>query len=205
MIRFLVSLLFVILSHASGECDGKNNKNIPQVPHVIIVSSLTCPGCYQFMGGKDHEKIKELAGEGLITLEYFPFIHDNACLVGASLAASNGGHDFAKNYLFLLEKQKEWIQGDWKENLEKIARTQMNLSPEKVGAAFRENSDIQNNFILKHIAFTKRYEIKFIPCILVNDKIIDAEYDKISKEPVIKELIEALDLIKRSSKKGNTN
>ena len=165
------------------------NAPTPAKPHVIIVSSLTCHGCYKFLMGDDHKKIQDMEEQGLISVEYMPYIHDGACLVGTCIAASEGPDHFAKNYLFLIERQKDWTSKKWQKNIKELAADELHLTQMQIDDAFRENSDIQNKFILNHISFSKKYPLKFVPCLVVNGSIVEAEYIRLMEHPDMKRVM----------------
>lgn len=154
----------------------------PQPPHTLtIMTSLSCPACKKFFE-KTFPEIEGYAKEKGIQIIFFPFATDGRTLAATALTYSLSPERQHELYLEFLSTQDKWhVQGD--EGLNALRKIAINLGiPDSiVDRAMNDDEDPLKNAVLERIRdMAIRHKIKFVPAILVDDRVIvDASLDAV--------------------------
>ena len=157
--------------------------NVDAKISLIIYESLTCGHCASF-----HEDIypilkKDFIDTGLAKIEFRNFPLDLAALNASKIAHCK--NDGKSNILhFLYSNQKEWVQGETIEDLNKnlkklISEQNFRINYDKC----INNKNIEDYVLNDRISAVKNYNIEATPTLIINDKKFDnpQNYKKLKK------------------------
>tara|TARA_B100000959_G_scaffold177378_1_gene185547 strand:- start:426 stop:1067 length:642 start_codon:yes stop_codon:yes gene_type:complete len=157
--------------------------NVDAKISLIIYESLTCGHCASF-----HEDIypilkKDFIDTGLAKIEFRNFPLDLAALNASKIAHCK--NDGKSNILhFLYSNQKEWVQGETIEDLNKnlkklISEQNFRINYDKC----INNKNIEDYVLNDRINAVKNYNIEATPTLIINDKKFDnpQNYKKLKK------------------------
>ena len=157
--------------------------NVDAKISLIIYESLTCGHCASF-----HEDIypilkKDFIDTGLAKIEFRNFPLDLAALNASKIAHCK--NDGKSNILhFLFSNQKEWVQGETIEDLNKnlkklISEQNFRINYDKC----INNKNIEDYVLNDRINAVKNYNIEATPTLIINDKKFDnpQNYKKLKK------------------------
>tara|TARA_B100001971_G_scaffold168697_1_gene160301 strand:+ start:372 stop:1013 length:642 start_codon:yes stop_codon:yes gene_type:complete len=157
--------------------------NVDAKISLIIYESLTCGHCASF-----HEDIypilkKDFIDTGLAKIEFRNFPLDLAALNASKIAHCK--NDGKSNILhFLYSNQKEWVQGETIEDLNKnlkklISEQNFEINYDKC----INNKNIEDYVLNDRISAVKNYNIEATPTLIINDKKFDnpQNYKKLKK------------------------
>ena len=157
--------------------------NVDAKISLIIYESLTCGHCASF-----HEDIypilkKDFIDTGLAKIEFRNFPLDLAALNASKIAHCK--NDGKSNILhFLFSNQKEWVQGETIEDLNKnlkklISEQNFEINYDKC----INNKNIEDYVLNDRISAVKNYNIEATPTLIINDKKFDnpQNYKKLKK------------------------
>ena len=200
---FILSLFFLLGCDSPGneQSNKKNNSiknevsntdskikaiyegNVDAKISLIIYESLTCGHCASF-----HEDIypilkKDFIDTGLAKIEFRNFPLDLAALNASKIAHCK--NDGKSNILhFLFSNQKEWVQGETIEDLNKnlkklISEQNFEINYDKC----INNKNIEDYVLNDRISAVKNYNIEATPTLIINDKKFDnpQNYKKLKK------------------------
>ena len=200
---FILSLFFLLGCDSPGneQSNKKNNSiknevsntdskikaiyegNVDAKISLIIYESLTCGHCASF-----HEDIypilkKDFIDTGLAKIEFRNFPLDLAALNASKIAHCK--NDGKSNILhFLYSNQKEWVQGETIEDLNKnlkklISEQNFEINYDKC----INNKNIEDYVLNDRINAVKNYNIEATPTLIINDKKFDnpQNYKKLKK------------------------
>tara|TARA_Y100000294_G_scaffold135362_1_gene128075 strand:- start:384 stop:1025 length:642 start_codon:yes stop_codon:yes gene_type:complete len=200
---FILSLFFLLGCDSPGneQSNKKNNSiknevsntdskikaiyegNVDAKISLIIYESLTCGHCASF-----HEDIypilkKDFIDTGLAKIEFRNFPLDLAALNASKIAHCK--NDGKSNILhFLYSNQKEWVQGETIEDLNKnlkklISEQNFEINYDKC----INNKNIEDYVLNDRISAVKNYNIEATPTLIINDKKFDnpQNYKKLKK------------------------
>ncbi len=200
---FILSLFFLLGCDSPGneQSNKKNNSiknevsntdskikaiyegNVDAKISLIIYESLTCGHCASF-----HEDIypilkKDFIDTGLAKIEFRNFPLDLAALNASKIAHCK--NDGKSNILhFLYSNQKEWVQGETIEDLNKnlkklISEQNFRINYDKC----INNKNIEDYVLNDRISAVKNYNIEATPTLIINDKKFDnpQNYKKLKK------------------------
>ena len=200
---FILSLFFLLGCDSPGneQSNKKNNSiknevsntdskikaiyegNVDAKISLIIYESLTCGHCASF-----HEDIypilkKDFIDTGLAKIEFRNFPLDLAALNASKIAHCK--NDGKSNILhFLYSNQKEWVQGETIEDLNKnlkklISEQNFRINYDKC----INNKNIEDYVLNDRINAVKNYNIEATPTLIINDKKFDnpQNYKKLKK------------------------
>tara|TARA_Y100000031_G_scaffold2263_1_gene2748 strand:- start:574 stop:1215 length:642 start_codon:yes stop_codon:yes gene_type:complete len=200
---FILSLFFLLGCDSPGneQSNKKNNSiknevsntdskikaiyegNVDAKISLIIYESLTCGHCASF-----HEDIypilkKDFIDTGLAKIEFKNFPLDLAALNASKIAHCK--NDGKSNILhFLYSNQKEWVQGETIEDLNKnlkklISEQNFEINYDKC----INNKNIEDYVLNDRISAVKNYNIEATPTLIINDKKFDnpQNYKKLKK------------------------
>ena len=200
---FILSLFFLLGCDSPGneQSKKKNNSiknevsntdskikaiyegNVDAKISLIIYESLTCGHCASF-----HEDIypilkKDFIDTGLAKIEFRNFPLDLAALNASKIAHCK--NDGKSNILhFLYSNQKEWVQGETIEDLNKnlkklISEQNFRINYDKC----INNKNIEDYVLNDRINAVKNYNIEATPTLIINDKKFDnpQNYKKLKK------------------------
>ena len=157
--------------------------NVDAKISLIIYESLTCGHCASF-----HEDIypilkKDFIDTGLAKIEFRNFPLDLAALNASKIAHCK--NDGKSNILhFLYSNQKEWVQGETIEDLNKNLKKL--ISEQNFGISYDKcinNKNIEDYVLNDRINAVKNYNIEATPTLIINDKKFDnpQNYKKLKK------------------------
>ncbi len=157
--------------------------NVDAKISLIIYESLTCGHCASF-----HEDIypklkKDFIDTGLAKIEFRNFPLDLAALNASKIAHCK--NDGKSNILhFLYSNQKEWVQGETIEDLNKNLKKL--ISEQNFGINYDKcinNKNIEDYVLNDRISAVKNYNIEATPTLIINDKKFDnpQNYKKLKK------------------------
>ena len=157
--------------------------NVDAKISLIIYESLTCGHCASF-----HEDIypklkKDFIDTGLAKIEFRNFPLDLAALNASKIAHCK--NDGKSNILhFLFSNQKEWVQGETIEDLNKNLKKL--ISEQNFGISYDKcisNKNIEDHVLNDRINAVKNYNIEATPTLIINDKKFDnpQNYKKLKK------------------------
>ncbi len=157
--------------------------NVDAKISLIIYESLTCGHCASF-----HEDIypilkKDFIDTGLAKIEFRNFPLDLAALNASKIAHCK--NDGKSNILhFLYSNQKEWVQGETIEDLNKNLKKL--ISEQNFGINYDKcinNKNIEDHVLNDRINAVKNYNIEATPTLIINDKKFDnpQNYKKLKK------------------------
>jgi protein-disulfide isomerase len=157
--------------------------NVDAKISLIIYESLTCGHCASF-----HEDIypilkKDFIDTGLAKIEFRNFPLDLAALNASKIAHCK--NDGKSNILhFLFSNQKEWVQGETIEDLNKNLKKL--ISEQNFGINYDKcinNKNIEDYVLNDRINAVKNYNIEATPTLIINDKKFDnpQNYKKLKK------------------------
>tara|TARA_B100001964_G_scaffold52231_1_gene59091 strand:+ start:98 stop:739 length:642 start_codon:yes stop_codon:yes gene_type:complete len=157
--------------------------NVDAKISLIIYESLTCGHCASF-----HEDIypilkKDFIDTGLAKIEFRNFPLDLAALNASKIAHCK--NDGKSNILhFLYSNQKEWVQGETIEDLNKNLKKL--ISEQNFGINYDKcinNKNIEDYVLNDRINAVKNYNIEATPTLIINDKKFDnpQNYKKLKK------------------------
>ena len=157
--------------------------NVDAKISLIIYESLTCGHCASF-----HEDIypilkKDFIDTGLAKIEFRNFPLDLAALNASKIAHCK--NDGKSNILhFLFSNQKEWVQGETIEDLNKNLKKL--ISEQNFGINYDKcinNKNIEDHVLNDRINAVKNYNIEATPTLIINDKKFDnpQNYKKLKK------------------------
>ncbi len=157
--------------------------NVDAKISLIIYESLTCGHCASF-----HEDIypilkKDFIDTGLAKIEFRNFPLDLAALNASKIAHCK--NDGKSNILhFLYSNQKEWVQGETIEDLNKNLKKL--ISEQNFGISYDKcinNKNIEDHVLNDRINAVKNYNIEATPTLIINDKKFDnpQNYKKLKK------------------------
>ena len=157
--------------------------NVDAKISLIIYESLTCGHCASF-----HEDIypilkKDFIDTGLAKIEFRNFPLDLAALNASKIAHCK--NDGKSNILhFLYSNQKEWVQGETIEDLNKNLKKL--ISEQNFGISYDKcinNKNIEDYVLNDRISAVKNYNIEATPTLIINDKKFDnpQNYKKLKK------------------------
>jgi len=200
---FILSLFFLLGCDSPGneQSNKKNNSiknevsntdskikaiyegNVDAKISLIIYESLTCGHCASF-----HEDIypilkKDFIDTGLAKIEFRNFPLDLAALNASKIAHCK--NDGKSNILhFLYSNQKEWVQGETIEDLNKNLKKL--ISEQNFGINYDKcinNKNIEDYVLNDRINAVKNYNIEATPTLIINDKKFDnpQNYKKLKK------------------------
>jgi len=200
---FILSLFFLLGCDSPGneQSNKKNNSiknevsntdskikaiyegNVDAKISLIIYESLTCGHCASF-----HEDIypilkKDFIDTGLAKIEFRNFPLDLAALNASKIAHCK--NDGKSNILhFLYSNQKEWVQGETIEDLNKNLKKL--ISEQNFGINYDKcinNKNIEDHVLNDRINAVKNYNIEATPTLIINDKKFDnpQNYKKLKK------------------------
>lgn len=200
---FILSLFFLLGCDSPGneQSEKKNNLiknevsntdskikaiyegNVDAKISLIIYESLTCGHCASF-----HEDIypilkKDFIDTGLAKIEFRNFPLDLAALNASKIAHCK--NDGKSNILhFLYSNQKEWVQGETIEDLNKNLKKL--ISEQNFGINYDKcinNKNIEDYVLNDRINAVKNYNIEATPTLIINDKKFDnpQNYKKLKK------------------------
>ncbi len=200
---FILSLFFLLGCDSPGneQSEKKNNSiknevsntdskikaiyegNVDAKISLIIYESLTCGHCASF-----HEDIypilkKDFIDTGLAKIEFRNFPLDLAALNASKIAHCK--NDGKSNILhFLYSNQKEWVQGETIEDLNKNLKKL--ISEQNFGINYDKcinNKNIEDYVLNDRINAVKNYNIEATPTLIINDKKFDnpQNYKKLKK------------------------
>jgi len=200
---FILSLFFLLGCDSPGneQSNKKNNSiknevsntdskikaiyegNVDAKISLIIYESLTCGHCASF-----HEDIypilkKDFIDTGLAKIEFRNFPLDLAALNASKIAHCK--NDGKSNILhFLYSNQKEWVQGETIEDLNKNLKKL--ISEQNFGINYDKcinNKNIEDYVLNDRISAVKNYNIEATPTLIINDKKFDnpQNYKKLKK------------------------
>ena len=157
--------------------------NVDAKISLIIYESLTCGHCASF-----HEDIypklkKDFIDTGLAKIEFRNFPLDLAAFNASKIAHCK--NDGKSNILhFLYSNQKEWVQGETIEDLNKNLKKL--ISEQNFGINYDKcinNKNIEDHVLNDRINAVKNYNIEATPTLIINDKKFDnpQNYKKLKK------------------------
>jgi len=180
-----LSILFFSISFAISETKINTiyEGNIDAKISLIVYESLTCSHCASF-----HEDIypklkKDFIDTGLAKIEFRNFPLDLAAFNASKIAHCK--NDGKSNILhFLFSNQKEWVQGETIEDLNKNLKELINK--QNFGIDYDKcinNKNIEDHVLNDRINAIKNYNIKATPTLIINDKKFDnpQNYKKLKK------------------------
>ena len=162
--------------------------NVDAKISLIIYESLTCGHCASF-----HEDIypilkKDFIDTGLAKIEFRNFPLDLAALNASKIAHCK--NDGKSNILhFLYSNQKEWVQGETIEDLNKnlkklISEQNFEINYDKC----INNKNIEDYVLNDRIEGGKKFKVNATPTIIINNK----KFDKVLNYKNLKKFIEKL-------------
>jgi protein-disulfide isomerase len=200
---FILSLFFLLVFDSLGNEQSKKKDNsiknevsntdskikaiyegnVDAKISLIIYESLTCGHCASF-----HEDIypilkKDFIDTGLAKIEFRNFPLDLAALNASKIAHCK--NDGKSNILhFLYSNQKEWVQGETIEDLNKNLKKL--ISEQNFGINYDKcinNKNIEDYVLNDRINAVKNYNIEATPTLIINDKKFDnpQNYKKLKK------------------------
>ena len=171
------------ISNTDSKIKAIYEGNVDAKISLIIYESLTCGHCASF-----HEDIypilkKDFIDTGLAKIEFRNFPLDLAALNASKIAHCK--NDGKSNILhFLYSNQKEWVQGETIEDLNKNLKKL--ISEQNFGINYDKcinNKNIEDYVLNDRINAVKNYNIEATPTLIINDKKFDnpQNYKKLKK------------------------
>ena len=180
-----LAILFVTLNYTNANVQVKTilEGNINAKIKLIVYESLTCSHCADFHKEIYPELKKDFIDEGLISIEFRNFPLDLAAFNASKVAhCKNDGKSEILHFLF--EKQKEWVQGETIEDLNKNLKKVIN--EKDFGIDFDKcisDTVVEDHVLNDRINAVKKYDIQATPTLIINDKKFDnpQNYKKLKK------------------------
>ncbi len=140
-------------------------------PQIQVVTSLSCNHCKD-LADKIKNILEKLIGEGLITahdVDYVDYPGDLATLTATKLSWAKGTHQRYELYRAFLERQDEWHQKDWRDQLKKIA-FELGLDEKTIRRCFEDDTEDERAIVSRMQSIFKKYNLEYVPVFIVKGK-----------------------------------